>query len=188
MPNTQYLEDTGVEVLGVRLWGSPWQPEFGNWAFNIKRGECHKKWSLIPENTDILLTHGPPLGHGDWLKSGNGARSGCVELLNDVQSRVKPAAHVFGHIHEAAGVTTDGQTLYVNASTCTAKYEPTNPPVVLDILPADEAAGRLRAEVIRQQDVVDAVDAVPAKLKEYFEKSTEVGAAMSEVPPKVEKH
>lgn len=53
---------------------------------------------MIPEDTDILITHGPPIGHGDLCRSG--LRAGCVELLSTVQNRVKPEYHVFGHIHE----------------------------------------------------------------------------------------
>lgn len=47
---------------------------------------------------DILITHTPPLGHGDLCCSG--VRAGCVELLSTVQKRVKPKYHVFGHVHE----------------------------------------------------------------------------------------
>lgn len=75
------------------------QPEFGNWAFNLKRGsECLSKWNMIPDDTDILITHSPPLGHGDLVCSG--VRAGCAELLATVQKRVKPKYHIFGHIHE----------------------------------------------------------------------------------------
>lgn len=75
------------------------QPEFCDWAFNLPRGDsCQAKWDLIPDKVDILLTHGPPLGHGDLLQGGG--RSGCVNLLYTIQQRVKPKYHVFGHIHE----------------------------------------------------------------------------------------
>lgn len=75
------------------------QPEFGKWAFNLPRGEeCLSKWNKIPSDTDILLSHSPPLGYGDLACSG--VRAGCVELLATVQERVKPKYHVFGHIHE----------------------------------------------------------------------------------------
>lgn len=75
------------------------QPEFGNWAFNLRRGEeCLSKWNLIPSDTEVLITHTPPLGHGDLVCSG--VRAGCVELLSSVQQRIKPKYHVFGHIHE----------------------------------------------------------------------------------------
>lgn len=94
-----YLEDSQIEIYGIKIYGSPWQPEFGNWAFNLPRGEeCLKKWNQIPDDTDILLTHTPPIGHGDLVCSG--IRAGCVELLSTVQQRVKPRYHVFGHIHE----------------------------------------------------------------------------------------
>jgi Icc-related predicted phosphoesterase len=75
------------------------QPEFCKWAFNVPRGKaCLDKWAHIPSGTDILITHTPPLGHGDLCCSG--IRAGCVELLTEVQSRVQPRYHVFGHIHE----------------------------------------------------------------------------------------
>ena len=75
------------------------QPEFYGWAFNLPRGgACQAKWDLIPDKVDVLMTHGPPLGHGDTLQSGG--RSGCVNLLHTIQQRVQPKYHIFGHIHE----------------------------------------------------------------------------------------
>ena len=56
-----YLEDSGVEIAGTRWWGSPWQPEFNSWAFNLPRGEpLSEKWALIPDDVDVLVTHSPP--------------------------------------------------------------------------------------------------------------------------------
>eukprot|EP00656_Telonema_subtile_P016431 TRINITY_DN18679_c0_g1_i2.p1 TRINITY_DN18679_c0_g1~~TRINITY_DN18679_c0_g1_i2.p1 ORF type:complete len:328 (-),score=39.27 TRINITY_DN18679_c0_g1_i2:71-1054(-) len=133
LQNCVYLENAGCEIQGIQLYGTPYQPEFCDWAFNICRGqECREVWSKIPTDCDVLLTHGPPLGHGDLLHP-SGGRAGCLDLLNTVQCRVKPQYHVFGHIHEGAGVTTDGQTVFVNASTCNFKYNPTNPVVVFDV-------------------------------------------------------
>ena len=135
--NALYLEDFGCELLGFRIFGSPWQPEFFNWGFNLKRGQLLlDKWNKIPDSTDILMTHGPPIGHGDMCI--HGGRAGCVELLATIQKRVKPKVHVFGHIHEGYGQTTDGNTVYINASTCTLKYLPIQPPIVFD-LPTPEA-------------------------------------------------
>ncbi len=58
-----YLEDSETTINGIRIWGSPWQPEFGGWAFNLPRGEeCLEKWEMIPEGIDVLITHGPPIG------------------------------------------------------------------------------------------------------------------------------
>ena len=64
--NVIYLNDSGVTVEGIRIWGSPIQPWFYDWAFNRQRGaEIKKHWDLIPENTDILMTHGPAFGIHD---------------------------------------------------------------------------------------------------------------------------
>nr|CAI5821655.1 unnamed protein product [Callosobruchus analis]CAI5832278.1 unnamed protein product [Callosobruchus analis] len=108
LTNCTYLEDSGIELYGIKIYGSPWQPEYNNWAFNLKRGaECLSKWNKIPDDTEILITHTPPLGHGDLACSG--VRAGCVELLNTVQKRVKPKYHVFGHIHEG---------MYIGSHSC----------------------------------------------------------------------
>ena len=56
-----YLNDSSIIIDGIKFWGSPIQPWFHDWAFNRKRGnEIRKHWELIPTNTDVLLTHGPP--------------------------------------------------------------------------------------------------------------------------------
>merc|ERR1719506_2303535 len=74
-----YLEDSATEVLGYRVYGSPWQPEFCDWAFNLSRGEeCARRWRAIPMSLDILITHGPPQGFGDITSSG--IRAGCEDL------------------------------------------------------------------------------------------------------------
>jgi Icc-related predicted phosphoesterase len=89
------------------------------------------KWNKIPDDTDILVTHTPPVGHGDLCCTG--VRAGCVELLTTVQQRVQPKYHVFGHIHEGYGISSDGKIIYINASTCDINYYPRNPPVVFDV-------------------------------------------------------
>jgi len=132
LTNCIYLEDSAVEICGLKVYGTPWQPEFGGWAFNLERGkEILEKWNLIPDDTDVLITHGPPLGFGDLCSSG--IRAGCVELLHSVQQRIKPKYHVYGHIHEGYGVRSDGKILFINASTCDINYLPCNPAVVFDV-------------------------------------------------------
>jgi len=126
-----YLEDEEAEVSGLRVWGSPWQPWFYDWAFNLERGApIRAKWDLIPEGIDVLVTHGPPLGHGD--RTSRGEAVGCADLLDAVR-RLGPRLHVFGHIHEGYGRTREGDTICVNASTCDVAYRPVNPPVVIDL-------------------------------------------------------
>lgn len=125
-----YLEDSGVEVEGVRFWGSPWQPWFGNWAFNLHRGDpIAEKWRLVPAATDVLVTHGPPWGILD--RTARGEPVGC-EALEDALRRIRPKLHVFGHIHESYGTHRTDATLSVNACNCNLRYEAVNPPVVVD--------------------------------------------------------
>jgi predicted phosphodiesterase len=135
-----YLEDSETSVYGLRIYGSPWQPEFCDWAFNLPRGRpCADKWAQIPDGIDILITHGPPQGHGDLALGGH--RAGCEDLLQRVR-KLRPRAPrwcVFGHIHEGYGATADEVTTYINASTCNLKYKPRNPPIVFDVPVAAEA-------------------------------------------------
>jgi Icc-related predicted phosphoesterase len=119
LTNAIYLNNNGVEIEGLKIWGSPISPiskKFGSdWAFNITRGkEINKYWNLIPKNTDILITHCPPFGILD--NNDLGDKEGCKDLLELVQQVIKPKMHIFGHIHEAYGQIQIGQTLYVNAS------------------------------------------------------------------------
>ncbi len=128
-----YLEDDGLDVDGWRFYGSPWQPEFMSWAFNLPRGEhLREKWALIPPETDVLITHGPPLGEGD--RTFGGEHVGCEDLAAAV-ARLSPRYHVFGHIHEAGGVTRSRATTFVNAATCDVFYEPVQPAIVFDLVP-----------------------------------------------------
>ncbi|MFH2010306.1 MAG: metallophosphatase domain-containing protein [bacterium] len=131
-----YLQDEAVTVAGLKLYGSPWQPWFYDFAFNLRRGEAlREKWARIPLDTDVLITHGPPQGHGG-LTSG-GVDAGCEELLAAVQ-RIRPRLHVFGHIHEGYGVTEEGRTRFVNASVCNLGYEPLQAPVVIELVVSGE--------------------------------------------------
>lgn len=137
--NVFYLKDSSVEIEGIKFYGSPWQPLFLNWAFNLERGsEIREKWELIPTDTDVLITHGPPMYHGDYVLNvrpwgTNRAHVGCEDLAKEIQDRVRPKLHIFGHIHEGYGVTNDKTTTYVNASICTRRYEPINPPIIIDL-------------------------------------------------------
>jgi predicted phosphodiesterase len=125
--NAIYLEDSGCERAGLRFYGSPWQPWFGGWAFNLPRGEAlAAKWALIPNDVDVLITHGPPEGILDVTKRGDVV--GCHDLRERVRE-IKPRLHVFGHIHEAAGQFKSEDTLFVNASMATR----TGPGVVVEL-------------------------------------------------------
>lgn len=128
-----YLQDSGIELFGfLKIWGSPWQPTHRGWAFNADRGETILKiWNQIPDDTDILITHGPPLGFGDLTSDNH--HVGCVELLSTIRERVKPKLHIFGHIHSGHGIWTDETTTYINASICNDNYQAINEPILFDI-------------------------------------------------------
>jgi Icc-related predicted phosphoesterase len=129
--NAIYLEDSGVEIDGVKFWGSPWQPEFFNWAFNLPRGpKLAEMWALIPKDIDVLITHSPPYGILDRIYSGE--HVGCEDLLAALQ-RIRPKVHVFGHIHEGYGVLKQNGTTFINASVCDERYRPFNAPIVIDL-------------------------------------------------------
>jgi hypothetical protein len=130
-PNQQHKKEPIV------VYGSPWTPTFFHWAFNLDRGQAlQDKWSQIPNATDVLITHGPPQGRGDMtLHSGH---FGCQNLLHEIQQRIKPRLHIYGHIHEGYGTLFDGQTLYVNASNLDIGYEAIHPCIVID-LPHDQS-------------------------------------------------
>ena len=71
LTNAIFLEDNGVEIESIRFWGSPWAPTFRTWVFMLKRDEpLFQKWQLIPEDTDVLITDGPPKGMGDEVAAG----------------------------------------------------------------------------------------------------------------------
>ena len=137
-----YLQDDWVNVGDsdpndpnvntVKIWGSPWQPEFYNWAFNLPRNgwELEVKWNDIPLNTDILVTHGPAWGKVDTVL-GQGIPLGC-ELLSETIKVVKPKIHVCGHIHTGYGYVFDGDTHYFNAAVLDEKYYCTQKPFTFD--------------------------------------------------------
>ena len=130
LTNCIYLQDESVTIEGIVFYGSPWQPWFYDWAFNLERGpEIREKWDLIPGDVGVLITHGPPFGHGDATTRGE--RVGCRDLMDAIE-RARPRLHVFGHIHEGAGTYTDGHTTFVNASCCDRAYRPVNRPIVYD--------------------------------------------------------
>lgn len=135
-----YLQDSGVQVGGLYFYGSPWQPEFFDWGFNLPRGaRLKQRWEAIPIETDVLVTHGPPRGVLDLTR--DGSRVGCDDLrdrlaelhANEPTTTVHPRLHVFGHIHESAGAEYHDGTLYVNAAALDRDYEPTHDIRVVDI-------------------------------------------------------
>ena len=104
-----YLQNSSVEIAGLKVWGSPVTPYFLGMAFNVRQGnEIKKVWNQIPADTDILITHGPPMGILD-------CGVGDAELLRKVD-QIKPAVHCFGHAHGQNGIEMINGTTFINAS------------------------------------------------------------------------
>jgi Icc-related predicted phosphoesterase len=122
------------EVTYLQDDGSPWQPWFYDWAFNLPKGgwELEQKWNQIPKDTDILITHGPPQDHLDV--SGpphNEPHLGCALLRVKVDEQ-PPKIHVFGHIHGGYGYKFHNGTHFINASVLDERYAQVNEPLTVD--------------------------------------------------------
>ena len=145
--NLIYLQDEGYSIYdidgdsSVKLYGSPWQPEFFNWAFNKDRGEDIKRyWDKIPTDTDVLITHGPPYGICDEAyRVGFNITEhvGCKDLLDAIK-RVKPKIWMGGHIHYSYGsgniLHDDGtRTVCYNCSILNEQYVVENKPWIINL-------------------------------------------------------
>jgi len=127
-----YLQDDEDIIDGIKIYGSPWQPEFFNWAFNLPRmgEELKEKWDMIPHNMDIVVTHGPAYGHLDTVV-GQSMNLGC-ELLAERLKVVKPKIHVCGHIHSGYGYKFHEGTHYFNAAVLGEDYVFTQKPMTVE--------------------------------------------------------
>lgn len=128
--NFTYLINKEIVIDGYKFYGSPYQPEFCSWAFNLPRyGDSLKNnWDLIPEDTDVLITHSPPYGILDQCPESQG----CQHLFNKVME-VKPKIHTFGHIHEGYGKEEHEGISFINSAIMDGDYNPVNKPIVMEI-------------------------------------------------------
>lgn len=127
----KYLQDESTIIDGVKFWGSPWQPWFMDWAFNLPRGsKLAEKWAAIPDDVNVLVTHTPPKTYRDWVGQD---RVGCLDLANRIQKLPDLRLHVFGHIHGGYGMTKVDGKKFVNASVVNEAYQVTNEPIVVEI-------------------------------------------------------
>lgn len=147
------LNDDGIIIDGIQFWGSPITPWFHNWAFNRYPEDIEPHWLLIPEDTQVLITHGPPRGIMDGVPTykrtqigvdhhyrpiytkalANMDHVGCPTLLERIKDLKQLKLHVFGHIHEGYGQEEHNGVKYVNASIMDADYNPVNKPIVVEI-------------------------------------------------------
>jgi Icc-related predicted phosphoesterase len=134
----EYLQDEKIDLWDQEdqqlvIYGSPWQPEFYNWAFNLPRHgeEMKARWDAIPNDTDILVTHGPPFGYLDIPGGQSTLRVGC-EMLRERVDEFKPKIHIFGHIHGSAGYYFNGHTHFINAAVLNEQYRYANAPLNIE--------------------------------------------------------
>lgn len=129
--NATYLRDSSITIDGVKFYGSPWTPEFMDWAFNLSPAYLQDAWSIIPEDVDVLITHGPAKGILDY-------DLGCKYLFDRIQRLKNLKAHIFGHIHEGYGRTNIDGVEHLNAAFCSPAirgigYAPQNAPILLTL-------------------------------------------------------
>ena len=133
-----YLQDEEVTVEGLRFYGSPYTLEYGYYSFMLPRvgGEAIKKWEKIPTGIDVLITHGPPWGRFD-VPFGHYSNVGDPDLMRELQ-RVKPQAHIFGHIHSPGDVVGADGVRYINAAQCNimgGRYNKVYEPITFELSP-----------------------------------------------------
>lgn len=104
-----YLENLDVTICDIKFWGSPYTPTFGNWAFMKARDKINRTWNTIPEDTNVLITHGPPKGIRDmsYDRDGNLEFCGCSALMKKCWSLKHLKLVCFGHIHNMDGIETN---------------------------------------------------------------------------------
>jgi len=115
-----YLENAATTIDGIKFWGSPHTPTFGEWAFMKKRETIGRVWDTIPEDTDVLIVHGPPNGIRDlsYDRDGNLEYCGCGALMKKCfKMRDQLKLVLFGHIHDMDGVNNQGVSHYSKTPT-----------------------------------------------------------------------
>lgn len=143
-PSVTYLEDSGMEFEGLKIWGSPWTPPFCDWHFMLPEEKLKEKYDMIPFDTDILITHGPPRGILDT--NSRGIHCGSIELRKAIE-RIGPKYAIFGHIHESYGTAIARNyrplghqederfvdTTCINCSHCDEHYIPRRKPIRIEL-------------------------------------------------------
>ncbi|MDF1739592.1 MAG: metallophosphatase domain-containing protein [Verrucomicrobiales bacterium] len=135
-----FLEDSGIEIEGLSIYGSPWCPDLSGFAYYADEDQLIERWRQIPTGVDILITHTPPYGFLDVPSSGD-VHLGCPHLQDELQ-RIQPQLHVFGHVHASHGTHVDGGTQFVNAAVVGGRnFEVRHNPTAVTLNPAAEQGG-----------------------------------------------
>ncbi len=130
--NVFYLEDSGIEIEGIKFYGSPVSEPFCDWAFNRPEEKLAQHWAAIPDDIDVLITHDPPYLIGDYVLYDKN-HHGSPSLYYEVIQRIKPKYHLFGHIHEGNGIKIIEGTTFINASNLDDNYLCVFEPTIIDV-------------------------------------------------------
>ena len=125
-----YLEDSSAWFKGLKIYGTPWQRVFFDWAFNLTEAQLAVKWREIPSDTDILICHSPPKFFGDLVKRGTHE---CSESLLRRIIEVEPKLAVFGHIHPGRGEWEHDGVKLANVAIMSDGYKVVNEPWVYEL-------------------------------------------------------
>lgn len=137
-PNVHFIGDHGlVEIEGIKIYGSAITPFFHNWAWNVERGpDIAAEWAKIPDDVNVLVTHGPAEGILDIVPFQNGAPKelvGCKDLFDRIMKLEKLKVHICGHIHHSHGYQYFNEKQFYNVAICDEMYMPTNPITVIEL-------------------------------------------------------
>lgn len=140
-PEIRFLIHQQIEIENLKIFGSPYTPWFFNWAYNVARPDLEAIWATIPNEIDLLITHGPPKGildvTRDW-KTKQPIHIGSKSLTDHVLTRIKPSVHAFGHLHDEAGIRNFGEKLedgvrFINCSCCNLSGQLVNHGAVIEL-------------------------------------------------------
>jgi len=136
LSNANYLQDEEITIDGIKFYGTPWTPWYGDWAFTLKKeSDRSLKWNKIPKNTDVLITHGPPYSFRDNCSPPENSKErhvGCNALRKTIE-RIKPRLNVFGHVHIGYGISHNKHTKFINASVCSHEFDTVKKPFIIEI-------------------------------------------------------
>ena len=137
--NARYLDEEPAIIAGIKFYGCPWTPEFNDWAFGYPHNS-HKAdviWRHVPDDTQVLITHGPPagtaLGKLPDHYSRSGEDCGCAVLRNRILELPKLVVNFCGHIHEGYGIEKLGQVTCMNVTVLDGQYQVAHPGTVFEL-------------------------------------------------------
>jgi Icc-related predicted phosphoesterase len=123
------LNNESIVIEGIKIFGSPYTLKYLNWFFMREDDRLEEIWKLIPDDTNILITHGPPYGILD--ETFDGKLVGSKTLLDRIKELKHLKYNIFGHVQEAHGMKDVGGVTFLNVSLLNEKYQLVNNPTII---------------------------------------------------------